>query len=52
MGTFGARLQSLVMAACTLDEIPLWPGEYVNDQTNDTGQHHQHHPQDRAVHAA
>ena len=47
--TFYARLQPVIAAIRTADQISLWPGKNVNQKSDHAGEHHQYHPQHRAI---
>jgi len=52
VGTFCAHLQPLICALRARHQIALRTGEGVDDQTYDSGEHHEDHPHDGVVHAA
>jgi len=52
MRTFRTHLQALISATWASDRIALRPREQIDNQANETRDHHQKHPEDGAIHAA
>jgi len=48
--TFCAHLHPFVAAMGTGNQVTLRPGQDINDQSNESREHDQYHPQDSVIH--